>query len=44
MEGNLAYVSWYTRGTRVVDISDPTSLTEVGHWDTTFETPTLITT
>jgi choice-of-anchor B domain-containing protein len=34
VEGDLAYVSWYRRGTRVLDISNPASLSEVGYWDT----------
>ena len=34
VEGSLAYVSWYNRGTRVIDVSDPANLDEVGYWDT----------
>jgi len=34
VQGNLAFVSWYARGTRVIDVSDPTALVEVGWWDT----------
>jgi hypothetical protein len=31
-DDNLAYFSWYAGGFRVVDISDPTNPTEVGHY------------
>jgi hypothetical protein len=34
VEGTRAWVSWYARGTRVIDVSDPTFLTELGYWDT----------
>ncbi len=32
--GDIAYVSWYTAGTRILDISDPTNPVEVGFYDT----------
>lgn len=31
--GRLAYVSWYTGGTRIIDIADPTDPVEVGYFD-----------
>ncbi|NNE44500.1 MAG: choice-of-anchor B family protein, partial [Gemmatimonadetes bacterium] len=34
LDGGLAYISHYTAGVRVVDISDPYTLTEVGFYDT----------
>jgi choice-of-anchor B domain-containing protein len=34
VEGGLAFVSWYSRGTRVIDVSNPQALSEVGYWDT----------
>ncbi|HMB70205.1 MAG TPA: choice-of-anchor B family protein, partial [bacterium] len=34
VEGTRAWVSWYARGTRVIDVSDPTFLSELGYWDT----------
>ena len=33
-KGDLAVVSWYTAGTRILDISDPTDPVEVGFYDT----------
>jgi choice-of-anchor B domain-containing protein len=33
-KGDLAIVSWYTAGTRIIDISDPTDPVEVGFYDT----------
>lgn len=32
--GNLAYCSYYTEGVRVVEISDPYNIQEVGYYDT----------
>ena len=34
VRGNYAYVSYYTAGLRVFDLTDPTNMTEVGHYDT----------
>ena len=34
IKGSLAYVSYYTLGVKVIDISDPNDMTEVGAWDT----------
>jgi len=34
VNGNIAYVAHYTSGLRVLDVSDPTNLTEVGFYDT----------
>jgi choice-of-anchor B domain-containing protein len=34
IEGNFAYISHYTLGVKVVDVSDPYDLTEVGSYDT----------
>lgn len=31
--GDLAYISWYTGGTRIADISDPTNPVEIAHFD-----------
>jgi choice-of-anchor B domain-containing protein len=28
------YISWYARGTRVLDVSDPFDIQEIGYWDT----------
>lgn len=33
-KGNLAIISWYTAGTRIVDISDPRDPVQVGFFDT----------
>jgi choice-of-anchor B domain-containing protein len=33
-KGDLAFVSWYTAGTRIIDISVPTDPIEVGYYDT----------
>lgn len=33
IKGNYAYVSWYTAGTRILDISDPANPIEVGFFD-----------
>jgi len=32
-DGKL-FVSWYARGTRILDVSDPFDITEIGWWDT----------
>ncbi len=34
IKGNFAYVSHYTDGLRIIDISDPANLVEVGFYDT----------
>jgi choice-of-anchor B domain-containing protein len=34
VQGDLLYVSWYARGTRVLDVSDPYDVQEIGWWDT----------
>ncbi|MHC4925146.1 MAG: hypothetical protein ACYTG4_13905 [Planctomycetota bacterium] len=34
MKGDYAYISRYSLGVRVVDISDPYNITEVGYYDT----------
>jgi len=34
VKGNLAYMSYYTSGLRVIDITDPTQPEEVGYFDT----------
>ena len=34
IEGNFAYISFYTLGVKIVDVSDPFDLTEVGAYDT----------
>jgi choice-of-anchor B domain-containing protein len=34
IKGDLAVASWYTAGTRIMDISDPTDPVEVGYYDT----------
>lgn len=34
VDGDLAYVSWYTMGALVLDISDPSEIREVGSFDT----------
>lgn len=31
--GNLAYISWYTAGTRIADISDPTKPVQIAYFD-----------
>lgn len=33
-KGNLAVISWYTGGTRIIDISNPLDPVEVGYYDT----------
>ena len=33
VKGTVAYIAWYTAGTRIVDISDPTSPVEIGFYD-----------
>lgn len=34
IRGNLAFVAWYTAGTRIIDISRPDEPAEVGYFDT----------
>ena len=34
VQGTQAWASWYAYGTRVIDVSDPTNLVELGYWDT----------
>ena len=34
IEGDFAYISYYTLGVKIVDVSDPFNLTEVGAYDT----------
>lgn len=34
IKGNYAYLSHYQSGLRIVDVSDPTAMTEVGYYDT----------
>ncbi len=34
VQGSIAAVSWYTRGTRILSIGDPTNLAELGFLDT----------
>lgn len=34
IKGNYAYISYYTEGLRIVDISNPDSIREVGYYDT----------
>jgi choice-of-anchor B domain-containing protein len=34
INGDLAYISWYTTGLQVLDISDPTNPTRVAYYDT----------
>lgn len=33
IRGTVAYISWYTAGTRIVDISDPLNPAEIGFYD-----------
>ncbi|MDB5034759.1 MAG: repeat protein [Chlorobi bacterium] len=33
IKGNLAYIAWYTAGTRIVDISNPRDPVELGYFD-----------
>lgn len=33
VRGNLAYIAWYTGGTRIIDISDPTRPAEIAYYD-----------
>lgn len=33
-KGNLAFIAWYTAGTRVIDVSNPREPAEVGFFDT----------
>jgi choice-of-anchor B domain-containing protein len=34
VQGTQCVVSWYTRGTRIIDVSNPTAVSEIGYWDT----------
>jgi choice-of-anchor B domain-containing protein len=34
IKGNLAYISWYSGGTRILDISDPRDPAQLGYYDT----------
>jgi choice-of-anchor B domain-containing protein len=34
VQGTQCVVSWYTRGTRIIDVSTPTAISEIGYWDT----------
>ncbi len=34
VQGDQMFISWYTRGTRVYDVSDPTAIVETGYFDT----------
>jgi hypothetical protein len=34
VEGDKCFVSWYARGTRILDVSNPFNLNEIGFWDT----------
>ncbi|MGQ0720309.1 MAG: choice-of-anchor B family protein [Candidatus Eiseniibacteriota bacterium] len=34
VQGTQCVVSWYTRGTRIIDVSTPTAIAEIGFWDT----------
>lgn len=34
IKGNHAFIAWYSAGTRIVDISDPTNPVQVGYYDT----------
>ena len=34
VEGDKAFISWYARGTRVMDVTDPTNLVEIAYFDT----------
>lgn len=34
IKGDLAFVSWYTAGTRILDISDPRDPAQIGYYDT----------
>jgi choice-of-anchor B domain-containing protein len=34
VRGNLAYISYYSEGVRVIDVSDPTLPEEIGYYDT----------
>ena len=40
IEGNRMFVSWYARGTRILDISDPFDIFEIGYFDTYPESDT----
>jgi choice-of-anchor B domain-containing protein len=34
VQGDQAFISWYARGTRVIDVTDPTDLVEIAYFDT----------
>jgi len=34
IKGTVAYIAWYSAGTRIVDISDPVNPVEIGFYDT----------
>lgn len=34
VQGTQCWASWYAYGTRILDVSNPASLTELGYWDT----------
>jgi choice-of-anchor B domain-containing protein len=34
MKGSIAFVSWYTAGTRIIDVSDPRDPAQIGYYDT----------
>lgn len=34
VQGTQCWASWYAYGTRIIDVSNPASLTELGYWDT----------
>ncbi len=38
IEDDMAYISYYAAGTRIVDVTDPTAPVEVGYYDTTTRT------
>ena len=39
VRGNIAYVSWYTEGVRLIDITNPRNPKEVGFFDTSLRDP-----
>jgi choice-of-anchor B domain-containing protein len=34
MKGSIAYIAWYSAGTRIVDMSDPLNPAQIGYFDT----------
>lgn len=38
LRNDMAYISYYAAGTRIVDVTDPTTPVEVGYYDTTTRT------